>query len=113
MKFYEALKLMQEDGKRFKYEGYIYYWTKEVGLATEFFKYTEIHAAMMGEGWELVEEPKKTKKVTLWSPVRREPSGNIYVYRYYQIDKDSKNSFMTSDAIIGWHSIEVEVEDVN
>lgn len=113
MKFYEALRLMQEEGKKCYYldEKPIYYWGLS-GLmeATLFYNKPDIKNHMLGEGWKVYEEPKKTKKVILWCPIVLDNNGTIWTFKGYSSKKEDFN--IDGCKIVGWHSIEVEVEDV-
>lgn len=59
--------------------------------------------------WEPYIEPKLKKKVKLYSPVGKSQQGYIYLFGKYA---DKKQWFGEGgETIIGWHEIEVEVDE--
>ena len=59
--------------------------------------------------WQEWTPPKETKKVKLYSPIGLKDNGKIYTIGQYANDKSVFNS--GSDKIVGWHEIEVEVDE--
>jgi hypothetical protein len=59
--------------------------------------------------WKEYTPPKQTKKVKLYSPIGLKDNGKIYTIGQYANEKSVFNS--GSDKIIGWHEIEVEVDE--
>jgi hypothetical protein len=59
--------------------------------------------------WEEWTPSNQTKKVELYSPIGLKDNGKIYTIGQYANDKSFFNQ--GSDKIIGWHKIEIEVDE--
>jgi hypothetical protein len=55
-------------------------------------------------------EPKKKRKVTLWTPIRIDSNGKAYSNTPWS---ESKDDFCNTSNTVGWDSKEVEVTDEN
>lgn len=65
---------------------------------------------LMDPNWKPLPElePKPKKKVKLYSPIIKSTQGYRYIHGRYT---DTKEVFLGVENIIGWHEIEVEVDE--
>lgn len=73
------------------------------------FGYQNSNCADDVHDWEPYIEPKAKQKIKLYSPVGKSQQGYIYLFGKYA---DKKEWFGEGgETIIGWHEIEVEVDE--
>ena len=111
MKFWQALRHMQEDGWECRLVGFTthYRWFDELGITSGRDVRSIANGTMLTAEWERVGPPKQKRKVTMVRPIRVSPDG-IFMNECFHETKDRFFTGLGSYPIVGWESREVEVD---